>query len=208
MSIFDVFDRISANSQNARGKIEYVIAGLGNPGLEYENTRHNAGFIVLDMLAKQCGEEINRMQFKGKTADVMLGDKRCLLLKPTTYMNNSGESIVQALEFYKLDVSSLIVVCDDISLDVGRLRIRRKGSHGGHNGLRSICELTGSDSYERIKMGVGKKPHPDYDLAKWVLGKFGKEDVEKLNTAAENACECIKLMVQGKTDQAMNKYNS
>lgn len=208
MSIFDVFDRISANSQNVRGKIEYVIAGLGNPGLEYENTRHNAGFIVLDMLAKQCGEEINRMQFKGRTADVMLGDKRCLLLKPTTYMNNSGESIVQALEFYKLDVSSLIVVCDDISLDVGRLRIRRKGSHGGHNGLRSICELTGSDSYERIKMGVGKKPHPDYDLAKWVLGKFGKEDMEKLNTAAENACECIKLMVQGKTDQAMNKYNS
>ncbi len=208
MSIFDVFDRISANSQNARGKIEYVIAGLGNPGLEYENTRHNAGFIVLDMLAKQCGEEINRMQFKGRTSDVMLGDKRCLLLKPTTYMNNSGESIVQALEFYKLDVSSLIVVCDDISLDVGRLRIRRKGSHGGHNGLRSICELTGSDSYERIKMGVGKKPHPDYDLAKWVLGKFGKEDMEKLNTAAENACECIKLMVQGKTDQAMNKYNS
>lgn len=208
MSIFDVFDRISANSQNARGKIEYVIAGLGNPGPEYENTRHNAGFIVLDMLAKQCGEEINRMQFKGRTADVVLGDKRCLLLKPTTYMNNSGESIVQALEFYKLDVSSLIVVCDDISLDVGRLRIRRKGSHGGHNGLRSICELTGSDSYERIKMGVGKKPHPDYDLAKWVLGKFGKEDMEKLNTAAENACECIKLMVQGKTDQAMNKYNS
>ena len=208
MSIFDVFDRISANSQNARGKIEYVIAGLGNPGLEYENTRHNAGFIVLDMLAKQCGEEINRMQFKGRTADVMLGDKRCLLLKRTTYMNNSGESIVQALEFYKLDVSSLIVVCDDISLDVGRLRIRRKGSHGGHNGLRSICELTGSDSYERIKMGVGKKPHSDYDLAKWVLGKFGKEDMEKLNTAAENACECIKLMVQGKTDQAMNKYNS
>ena len=187
MSIFDVFDRISANSQNARGKIEYVIAGLGNPGPEYENTRHNAGFIVLDMLAKQCGEEINRMQFKGRTADVMLGDKRCLLLKPTTYMNNSGESIVQALEFYKLDVSSLIVVCDDISLDVGRLRIRRKGSHGGHNGLRSICELTGSDSYERIKMGVGKKPHPDYDLAKWVLGQFGKEDMEKLNTAAENA---------------------
>jgi len=208
MSIFDVFDRISANSQSGRGKIEYVIAGLGNPGLEYENTRHNAGFIVLDTLAKQCGAEINRMQFKGKTADVMVGDKRCLLLKPTTYMNNSGESIVQALEFYKLDVSSLIVVCDDISLDAGKLRIRRKGSHGGHNGLRSICDLTGSDSYERIKMGVGKKPHPDYDLAKWVLGKFSKEELEKLTTAAENACECIKLMVQGKTDQAMNKHNS
>ena len=208
MSIFDVFDRISANSNAPKGKIEYVITGLGNPGLEYENTRHNAGFMVLDMLASQLGEEINRLRFKGKTAEVMIGDKRCLLLKPTTYMNNSGESVVQALEFYKIDVSKLIVVCDDISLDAGKLRIRRKGSHGGHNGLRSIGDLTGRDDYQRIKMGVGKKPHPDYDLAKWVLGKFGKEDAEKMKQSAENACECLKLMVQDKTDEAMNKYNS
>ena len=208
MSIFDVFDRISANSNAPKGKIEYVIAGLGNPGMEYDNTRHNAGFMVLDMLASQLGEEINRLRFKGKTAEVMIGDKRCLLLKPTTYMNNSGESIVQALEFYKIDVDHLIVVCDDISLDAGKLRIRRKGSHGGHNGLRSICDLTGRDDYQRIKMGVGKKPHPDYDLAKWVLGKFGKEDAEKMKQSAGNACECLKLMVQGKTDEAMNKYNS
>ena len=208
MSIFDVFDRISANSNAPKGKIEYVITGLGNPGLEYENTRHNAGFMVLDMLASQLGEEINRLRFKGKTAEVMIGDKRCLLLKPTTYMNNSGESVVQALEFYKIDVSKLIVVCDDISLDAGKLRIRRKGSHGGHNGLRSICDLTGRDDYQRIKMGVGKKPHPDYDLAKWVLGKFGKEDAEKMKQSAENACECLILMVQDKTDEAMNKYNS
>ena len=208
MSIFDVFDRISANSNAPKGKIEYVIAGLGNPGMEYDNTRHNAGFMVLDMLASQLGEDISRLRFKGKTAEVMIGDKRCLLLKPTTYMNNSGESIVQALEFYKIDVDHLIVVCDDISLDAGKLRIRRKGSHGGHNGLRSICDLTGRDDYQRIKMGVGKKPHPDYDLAKWVLGKFGKEDAEKMKQSAENACECLKLMVQGKTDEAMNKYNS
>jgi PTH1 family peptidyl-tRNA hydrolase len=208
MSIFDVFDRISANSNTPKGKIEYVIAGLGNPGMEYDNTRHNAGFMVLDMLASQLGEEINRLRFKGKTAEVMIGDKRCLLLKPTTYMNNSGESIVQALEFYKIDVDHLIVVCDDISLDAGKLRIRRKGSHGGHNGLRSICDLTGRDDYQRVKMGVGKKPHPDYDLAKWVLGKFGKEDAEKMKQSAGNACECLKLMVQGKTDEAMNKYNS
>ena len=186
----------------------YLIAGLGNPGMEYDNTRHNAGFMVLDMLASQLGEDISRLRFKGKTAEVMIGDKRCLLLKPTTYMNNSGESIVQALEFYKIDVDHLIVVCDDISLDAGKLRIRRKGSHGGHNGLRSICDLTGRDDYQRIKMGVGKKPHPDYDLAKWVLGKFGKEDAEKMKQSAENACECLKLMVQGKTDEAMNKYNS
>jgi len=208
MSIFDVFDRISSNSSASRGKIEYVIAGLGNPGMEYDGTRHNAGFAVIDALAKELGEDVNRLKFKGKTAEVTVGGVRCLLLKPTTYMNNSGESIVQALEFYKIPVGNLIVVCDDISLDPGKLRIRRKGSHGGHNGLRSICELTGSDNYPRIKIGVGKKPHPDYDLAKWVLGKFGKEDSEKMKASAENAADCIKLMVQGKTDEAMNKFNS
>ncbi|MBQ8582898.1 MAG: aminoacyl-tRNA hydrolase [Ruminococcus sp.] len=208
MSIFDVFDRISSNSSASRGKIEYVIAGLGNPGMEYDGTRHNAGFAVIDALAKELGEDVNRLKFKGKTAEVTVGGVRCLLLKPTTYMNNSGESIVQALEFYKIPVENLIVVCDDISLDPGKLRIRRKGSHGGHNGLRSICELTGSDNYPRIKIGVGKKPHPDYDLAKWVLGKFGKEDSEKMKVSAENAADCIKLMVQGKTDEAMNKFNS
>ena len=208
MSIFDVFDRISAKSTAPRGKIEYVIAGLGNPGMEYENTRHNAGFMVLDALAEQLGAKIDRLQFKGKTADVTIGEVRCLLLKPTTYMNNSGESVVQALDFYKLGADKLIVICDDISLDPGRLRIRRKGSHGGHNGLRSIVDLTGRDDFQRIKMGVGKKPHPDYDLAKWVLGKFGKDDAAQMSEAVKNACESIKLMVQGKTDEAMNKYNS
>lgn len=207
MSIFDVFDRISQNSPAQAGKTEYVIAGLGNPGMQYDNTRHNAGFNVLDLLVSQYNTEINRLRFKGKTAEVNIDGVRCLLLKPTTYMNNSGESIVQALEFYKIDVTKLIVVCDDISLDCGKIRIRRKGSHGGHNGLRSIIDLTGRDDFQRIKIGVGKKPHPDYDLAKWVLGKFGKEDTEKMKISAENACESIKLMVQGKTDEAMNKYN-
>lgn len=208
MSIFDVFDRISQNSQTTRGKIEYIIVGLGNPGLEYENTRHNAGFATLNALVEEMGESINRLKFKGKTAEATINGVRCLLLEPTTYMNNSGESVVQALEFYKLDTDRLIVIYDDISLDPGKLRIRRKGSHGGHNGIRSIIELTGKDDFQRIKMGVGKKPHPDYDLAKWVLGKFGKEDGEKFKSAVENACQCIKLMVQGKTDEAMNKFNS
>ncbi len=208
MSIFDVFDRISKNTAAPRGKTEYIIVGLGNPGLEYEGTRHNAGFFTLDTLAEQLGEEINRLKFKGKTADVMIGEKRCLLLKPTTYMNNSGESVVQALEFCKLDTDRLIVIYDDISLEPGKLRIRRKGSHGGHNGIRSIIELTGSEDFQRIKMGVGKKPHPDYDLAKWVLGKFSKEGAAALRSAADNACECIRLMVQGKTDEAMNRFNS
>ncbi len=208
MSIFDVFDRISQNSSAPRGKIEYIIAGLGNPGMEYDGTRHNAGFFTIDTLAEQLGEDINRLKFKGKTAEVTIGSTRCLLLKPTTYMNNSGESVVQALDFYKLSADKLIVIYDDISLEPGRLRIRRKGSHGGHNGIRSIIELTGRDDFPRIKMGVGKKPHPDYDLAKWVLGKFSKDDAAKLKIAAENACECLKLMVDGKTDEAMNKFNS
>lgn len=206
MSIFDVFDKIS-QSQTATGQPEYIIAGLGNIGMQYDNTRHNAGFSVVDTLAGQYGTEINRLRFKGKTAEITIEGVKCLLLKPSTYMNNSGESIVQALEFYKLDVDNLIVVCDDISLDCGKIRIRRKGSHGGHNGLRSIIDLTGRDDFQRIKVGVGKKPHPDYDLAKWVLGKFRPNDAEKMKTSAENACESIKLMVQGKTDEAMNKYN-
>lgn len=206
MSIFDVFDKIS-QLQTTTGQPEYIIAGLGNPGMQYDNTRHNAGFNVIDMLAKQYNTEINRLRFKGKTAEVTIEGIKCLLLKPTTYMNNSGESIVQAMEFYKLDVDKLIVVCDDISLDCGKIRIRRKGSHGGHNGLRSIIDLTGRDDFQRIKVGVGKKPHPDYDLAKWVLGKFNSDDTEKMKISAENACESIKLMIQGKTDEAMNKYN-
>ncbi len=206
MSIFDVFDKIS-QSQTTTGQPEYIIAGLGNPGMQYDNTRHNAGFNVIDMLAKQYNTEINRLRFKGKTAELTIEGIKCLLLKPTTYMNNSGESIVQAMEFYKLDVDKLIVVCDDISLDCGKIRIRRKGSHGGHNGLRSIIDLTGRDDFQRIKVGVGKKPHPDYDLAKWVLGKFNSDDTEKMKISTENACESIKLMIQGKTDEAMNKYN-
>lgn len=208
MGIFDVFDRISSNTTNSSGKIEYIIVGLGNPGMEYDGTRHNAGFFTIDNLAKNIGADINRLKFKGKTAEAVIEGKRCLLLKPTTYMNNSGESVVQAMEFYKIDAENIIVIYDDISLEPSKLRIRRKGSHGGHNGIRSIIELTGRDDFPRIKIGVGKKPHPDYDLAKWVLGKFRKEDAEKLQLSADNAVECIKLMVSGKTDEAMNRFNS
>ncbi len=206
MSIFDVFDKISQSS-TVTGQPKYVIAGLGNIGMQYDNTRHNAGFGVVDMLAEQYGTEINRLRFKGKTAEVTIEGVKCLLLKPSTYMNNSGESIVQALDFYNLDVDNLIVVYDDISLECGKIRIRRKGSHGGHNGIRSIIDMTGSEEFLRIKVGVGKKPHPDYDLAKWVLGKFRPKDLEKMKVSGENACDSIKLMVQGKTDEAMNKYN-
>ena len=208
MSIFDAFDRISQNSEKKSGKIEYIIVGLGNFGMQYDGTRHNAGFFVIDMLAERCGTEISRLKFKSKTAETVIEGKKCLLMKPVTYMNNSGEAVVEAMNFYKIKPEKVIIVYDDVSLDVGRLRIRRKGSHGGHNGMRSIIDLSGSEDFPRIKMGVGKKPHPDYDLAKWVLGKFRAEDVEKLKTSAENACESLKLMVSGRTDEAMNKYNS
>ncbi len=207
MSIFDLFDKISTSSSSSGGKIEYVIVGLGNPGLQYENTRHNAGFMAIDKLASSLGIKIDKMKFKGLYADTSVNGVRCLLLKPTTYMNNSGESVVQALDFYKLSPENLIVIYDDISLEPGKLRIRRKGSHGGHNGMRSIIDLLGSDEFSRVKVGVGKKPHPDYNLADWVLGHFSSDDAALMNTSVENASEAVKLLVQGKTDEAMNKFN-
>ena len=164
-------------------KVEYVVAGLGNPGLQYENSRHNAGFAAVDTLADKLGVKINKMKYNGLYNETYIDDKRCILFKPTKYMNNSGESIVQILNFYKLDVSRLIVIFDDISLDPGKMRIRRKGSHGGHNGIRNIIDLTGNEEFVRIKLGVGKKPHPDYDLKDWVLGKFSKDETAKMKDA-------------------------
>lgn len=208
MSIFDKFRQISKEENLPSGKVEYLIAGLGNPGLQYEGTRHNAGYMVVDKLGEKLGFDIKRMKFKSLCGDVSIGGKHCVVLKPTTYMNNSGQAIAEAMNFYKLDIDHVIIVYDDISLEPGRLRIRRKGSDGGHNGIKSVIHLTGEDTFPRIKMGVGKKPHPKYDLADWVLGHFSEEDKEKMDKAAENACEALELMVSGKTDEAMNKFNS
>ena len=190
------------------GGVDYMIVGLGNPGSEYEATRHNAGFIVVDMLAEKLGCGLTKLKFKSLYGTADIGGKKCLILKPQTFMNNSGEAVRDAAAFYKIPAENIIVVSDDISLDVGRLRIRRKGSDGGHNGLKSIIYLLNSDNFARIKVGVGKKPHPDYDLAAWVLSRFKNDEVDDLKKAAENACDAIKLMVEGKTDMAMNKFNS
>ncbi len=190
------------------GSIDYMIVGLGNPGDKYEATRHNAGFIAIDMLAEKLGCSLTKLKFKSLYGTADIGDKKCLLLKPQTFMNNSGEAVRDAAGFYKIPVENIIVVSDDISLDVGKLRIRRKGSDGGHNGLKSIIYLLNNDNFARIKIGVGKKPHPDYDLADWVLSRFKNDEVNDLKAAAENACDAIKLMVGGKTDMAMNKFNS
>ena len=207
MGIMDIFAQLES-SRPAGGKPEWLIVGLGNPGLQYENTRHNAGFIAIDHTAAQEHVKIDRLRFKGYTGDAQIGGKRCLLLKPQTYMNNSGEAVVAAMQFYKLDISHVIVLFDDISLAPGKLRIRRKGSAGGHNGIKSIIALTGSEEFPRIKLGVGAKPHQNMDLADWVLSKFRPNEMEQLQAAAANAYECLKLMVNDKTTEAMNQYNA
>lgn len=201
----DIFASIS---KPKAGPIEYLIVGLGNPGIQYEGTRHNVGFMVLDYIAKQCNVSIDRMKFKGMTCDTTLNGKRVLLLKPMTYMNLSGDSVRDAMNFYKLTPDRVIVVYDDISLQPGKLRIRLKGSHGGQNGMRSIIEQCGTDTFPRIKMGIGSKPNPGWDLADWVLSKFSTQELKSLEQAIDNAYQAASLMVQGKANEAMNQYNS
>ncbi len=190
------------------GPPEFLIVGLGNPGKKYELTRHNAGFLFADLLADKNNVSISKIQFKAVTASIELGGHRCLLMKPQTFMNNSGEAVKQAASFYKIPPENIIVVFDDISLPCGKLRIRRKGSAGGHNGIKSIIYLMNSDNFPRVKLGVGEKPHPDYELADWVLSSFKKEEIPALRDAAEKACDAVELMVKGETDKAMSNFNS
>lgn len=231
MSVFDIFKQLESKSPEPAGAVEYIICGLGNPGTQYENTRHNIGFMTVDTLCKKYKLSCKKLKFKSLTCDAVIGGntmlqsrnqgrgtdaaqqsfgrgKRCLIMKPTTFMNNSGEAVTEAMNFYKIPPERTIIVFDDISLEPGKLRIRRKGSDGGHNGIKSIIYLSGSDAFPRIKMGVGAKPNPDYKLADWVLGHFKKEDGEKLEQCFQNAVACLELIVQGKIDEAMNKYNS
>jgi len=190
------------------GAPEFIIAGLGNPGSKYETTRHNTGFIFMDMLADKYNAKVNKIKFKAVTAVADINGHKCLLLKPQTFMNESGQSIREASAFYKIPPEKIIVVFDDISLDCGKMRIRRKGSDGGHNGIKSIIYQISSDAFPRVKMGVGKKPHPDYDLADWVLSSFTKDELKLMRDAAEDAVGAVELMVNGEIDAAMSKYNS
>lgn len=190
------------------GPVEYLIVGLGNPGRQYENTRHNAGFMTMDYLANQCHAQISRIKFKALVGDAELGGKRVLLMKPQTFMNLSGQAVQEAMAFYKIPPERTIIIFDDISLPPGRLRIRKKGSDGGHNGIKNIIYLSGKDTFPRIKMGVGAKPRPDYNLADWVLSQFTEPEKKDLCSAIEKAVAAVTLMVEGKTDEAMNRYNS
>lgn len=209
MSIADIFKKLESERTPApQGAVEYIICGLGNPGTQYEGTRHNIGFMTIDTLCEKYKLDCKKLRFKSLTCDAIISGKRCLIMKPTTFMNNSGEAVTEAMSFYKIPPERTVIVFDDISLEPGKLRIRRKGSDGGHNGIKSIIYLSGSDMFPRIKMGVGAKPHPDYNLADWVLGHFRKEQAEDLETAMDNAVSSIELMVGGKMNEAMNKFNS
>ena len=186
---------------------EFLIVGLGNPGAKYAFTRHNAGFLCLELLAERQNAPLKRIKFKGVLGETQLGGRRCLLLKPQTFMNNSGESVREAAAFYKIPPERILVIFDDVSLPCGKLRIRRKGSAGGHNGIKSIICHLGSDAFPRIKLGVGEKPNPEWDLADWVLSPFRKEELVALREASEKACDAAQKIVCGDIEQAMGLYN-
>ncbi len=188
--------------------ITWLVAGLGNPDRKYQNTRHNAGFIAIDEVARQLGVSIDRKKFDALVADVSLAGQRVLLMKPQTYMNLSGVSIEKAASFYKIPPEQVLVIFDDISLEPGKIRIRRKGSHGGHNGIRSIIDYLQSDNFPRVKLGVGERPNPNFDLADWVLSVFTQEERKALDDAASHCKEIAELTIQGNIEQAMNLYNS
>ena len=184
-----------------------IIAGLGNPTKEYEGTRHNIGFSVIDLLADQYNIHMNEKKHKAICGKGMIEGEKVLLVKPQTYMNLSGESIAEAVSFYKLDPEEdLIVIYDDIDLDVGRLRIRAKGSAGGHNGMKNIIAHLGTQVFARIRVGVGAKPK-DWDLADYVLGRFSGEDIPLIQEGRENACEAVKVIIQQGVEVAMNRLN-
>ena len=187
--------------------IEYIVVGLGNPGKQYEGTRHNAGFISLDYIADELGVKVNKIKFKSTVGEANIGGKRCLLMKPSTYMNLSGQAVTEAMRFYKIPPQQVIVISDDISLDVGKIRIRRKGSDGGQKGLQNIIYLSGSDEFPRVKVGIGKKPHPDYDLKDWVLSRFTDKDKKLIAERLPDIRGAVELIVSGDIDKAMNLYN-
>ena len=185
----------------------WLIAGLGNPGLEYEKTRHNAGFMAADKIAEKHGVTFNKHKFNSIYCDFNLGDKRVFLMKPQTYMNASGTAGSGNLRVFKIPTDNIIIMFDDISLNVGKLRIRRNGTHGGHNGIKDIIELLGTNEIKRIKIGVGERPSREYDLKDWVLGKIPAEQQEELNRALSNTAKAAEEIICRGIDSAMNKYN-
>lgn len=205
--ISELFKLISSSKPAATGPVEYMVVCLGNPGRQYENTRHNVGFIAADIIAEKRGFKIDKLRFQSLTGECMIAGKRVLFIKPTTFMNLSGQAVLEAMNFYKLPIENVIVIHDDVSLAPGRLRIRAKGSHGGHNGLKNIIYLTGKDTFPRIKIGVGDKPRPDYDMADWVLGVPEADDRKLIEQAILKTNDIVELIIGGRLNDAMNRYN-
>ena len=209
MSLEEIFAKLkAARKPEPKGNIEWLIAGLGNPGREYEATRHNAGFITLDRLAEKEGFEIKKIKFHSLFGDALIAGKRCLVMKPSTFMNNSGIALRECAEFYKIAPENILVIYDDVNFDAGVLRIRKKGSDGGHNGMKSIIYHLNSDAFPRIRLGVGEKPNKDYNLADWVLSRFSEKEKKAFEGAVDQAVDAIRLIVGGEIDTAMNRYNS
>ena len=204
-NIFDLFKKIEKQTDTT--PVSFIIAGLGNPGAQYDKTRHNVGFVAVDYIAEKLGVRIDRAKFHALVAEAKIGECRVLLMKPQTYMNNSGVAIGEAAAFYKIPADRVLILHDEISFDPGIIRIRRKGSAGGHNGLKSIIAHLASEDFPRVKIGVGKKPSPDYDLADWVLGKMPKADCETLDGRYEDILGAARLIAGGKIDDAMQKYS-
>ena len=190
----------------APGPIEFLIVGLGNPGKNYEFTRHNAGFLTLDHIASELDTEINNLNNNALVADVVINNHRCLLVKPQTFMNNSGTAVRDIAKFYKIPPEKIVVIFDDISLPCGKLRIRRKGTDGGHNGIKSIIQQLGTQNFMRVRVGVGAKPK-GWDLADYVLGRFDRDDRQLVEDAQDRACEAVEMILSDSVDAAMNKFN-
>lgn len=194
-------------SFRAPGGITWLVVFLGNPGPKYNGTRHNAGFMAADAMAAKRGVRIDRVRFKALTGELSLGGEKLLLMKPQTYMNLSGEAVAQAARFYKIPPERVIVVSDEVALPVGRMRIRSSGSAGGHNGLKSIIACLGSDQFPRIRLGVGAPPHPDYDMADWVLGVFRDQDAEDMAALFAKVSDAVECYITEGPEKAMNKFN-
>ena len=189
------------------GGVDWLLVCLGNPGDQYENTRHNVGFMVADELAERHNIPVQRLKFRALTNTVTVGDRKVLLMKPVTYMNLSGEAVREAAAFYKIPPEHILVISDEVALAPGKLRVRRSGSAGGHNGLKNIIAHLGTDQFPRIRLGVGQKPHPDYDMADWVLGKFQGEDKKAVEAAVKKAADAAECLIREGVDKAMNQYN-
>ena len=189
------------------GGVELLVVGLGNPDKKYENTRHNAGWLAIDAIAESHDCKVDRVKFKSYVGECNIAGRKAMLMKPTTYMNNSGQAVVEAMNFYKISPENVIVLFDDISLDVGKMRIRSKGSDGGQRGMKSIIYLSGSDKFPRVKIGIGAKPTQEWDLADWELSRFSDDEQKKLAQVFENAAKAVELMADGKIDRAMNLFN-